>query len=113
MDKQPNIRRIGMVIGISEECIGVYRTLHDGPGVRDLLQAANIRNFNIFLQKLPDGKFYEFAYYEYHGEDYEGDMARLAAEQRNVAWLQQMDAMQIPLEGNESWATMERIFFNP
>ena len=70
-------------------------------------------NFNIFLQKLPDGKFYEFAYYEYHGEDYEGDMARLAAEQRNVAWLQQMDAMQIPLEGNENWVTMERIFFNP
>lgn len=54
--------RIGMVIGIKEECIDHYRVLHHGPGVRGLLQNYNIFNFNIFLQKIPDGKFYEFAY---------------------------------------------------
>ena len=113
MSKEPGIRRIGMVIGIKEECIGAYLALHDGSGVRDLLQAVNIRNFNIFLQKMPDGKFYEFAYYEYHGSDYEADMARLAKNPRNVAWLRQTDVTQIPLEGHRSWAMMERIFFNP
>jgi L-rhamnose mutarotase len=106
------IRRVGMVIGLREECIGAYRALHDGPGVRDLLQAYNIRNFNIFLQKLPDGKFYEFAYYEYHGKDYEADFAKLAREQRNIEWLKQTDATQTPLPGYTSWTVMERIFFN-
>jgi L-rhamnose mutarotase len=106
------IRRIGMVIGIKEDCIAEYRALHDGPGVRDLLEAANMRNFNIFLQKMPDGKYYEFAYFEYHGTDYEADMAKLAKEPRNIAWLKQTDATQTPLESHASWAVMERIFFN-
>ena len=59
------IPRIGMVIGIKEVCIAEYRALHNGPGVRDLLEAANMRNFNIFLQKMPDGKYYEFAFFEF------------------------------------------------
>jgi L-rhamnose mutarotase len=107
-----DIRRIGMVIGIKEDCIDHYRALHDGPGVRDLLQAYKIFNFNIFLQKMPDGKFYEFAYYEYHGQDYDADMARLAKEPRNIDWLKQTDATQVPLAGERSWKVMERIFFN-
>jgi L-rhamnose mutarotase len=69
VDEENGVRRIGMVIGLKEECIADYRQLHDGPGVRDLLRAYNIFNFNIFLQKMPDGKFYEFAYYEYHGSN--------------------------------------------
>ncbi len=107
------IRHIGMVIGIKEDCIAEYRALHSGPGVRDLLEAANMRNFKIFLQKMPDGKNYEFAYFEYHGADYEADMAKLAKEPRNIAWLEQTDATQTPLEGHKSWTVMERIFFNP
>jgi L-rhamnose mutarotase len=110
---EDGILRIGMVIGIKEDRIGTYRALHDGPGVRDLLQSYNIRNFNIFLQKMPDGKFYEFAYYEYHGKDYAADMARLAKEPRNIAWLKQTDRTQTPLDQHKSWAVMERIFFNP
>jgi L-rhamnose mutarotase len=96
------IRRIGMVIGIKEDSIDHYRALHDGPGVRDLLQAYKIFNFNIFLQKMPDGKFYELAYYEYHGSNYDADIARL----------KQTDSTQVPLAGEKSWTVMERIFFN-
>ena len=107
------IRRIGMVIGLKQECLADYRMLHDGSGVRDLLRAHNILNFNIFLQKMPDGMVYEFAYYEYHGTDYDADLAKLAQEPRNIAWLKQTDATQMPLEGHKSWAVMERIFFNP
>ena len=50
------VRRFGLVIGIRPECIDEYRTVHNGPGVRDLLTDACIRNFNIFLQQLPDGE---------------------------------------------------------
>ena len=55
-------------------------------------------NFSIFLHEI-DGNWYEFGYYEYTGDDYEGDMAKLAAEPRNQAWLKVCDAMQIPLKG--------------
>ena len=113
MADDDGILRIGMVVGLKQERIADYRMLHDGPGVRDLLQAHNIRNFNIFLQKMPDGKFYEFAYYEYTRTDYEADMAMLVKEPRNITWLKQTDATQTPIEGHRSWAVMERIFFNP
>jgi L-rhamnose mutarotase len=110
---QHSVRHFGMVIGLKPDCIADYRALHDGPGVRDLLNAANIRNFTIFLTVMPDGKTYEFAYYQYVGSDYEADMARLNADPRNKAWLAQCDPMQIPLPGHKSWKMMESIFFQP
>jgi len=109
----PNpVQRFGMVIGLSSERRDEYVRLHQGPGVRDLLAAANIRNFSIFLHRLPDGGLYEFAYYEHHGPDYEADMARLAADPRHEAWLALCDPMQIPLPGESSWSKMETVYFN-
>ncbi|MGL4398462.1 MAG: amidohydrolase family protein [Luteolibacter sp.] len=111
-DLEPPVRRYGMVIGLRDECEAEYRSLHEGPGVRDLLHDANIRNFNIFLQRLPDGKLYEFGYYEYRGEDYAGDMARLHAHPRHVEWLKLCDPMQLPLPGEDSWKPMDPVYFN-
>jgi len=109
-----DVKRVGMVIGIKPECIPEYKRLHaqDNPGVRDLLHKYHIRNFSIFLQKMPDGKWYEFAYYEYYGNDFEADMAQLAKEPRNIEWLKVCDPMQIPLPGAEGWTEMEQIYYN-
>ncbi len=107
-----SIRRFGIVIGIREECIAEYRQLHNGEGVRDLLRLANMRNFSIFLQRMPDGGLYEFGYYEYVGSDYAADMEMLAAHPRNIAWLSRCDSMQLPLPGTSGWTEMEAIFFN-
>ena len=95
------VRRFGLVIGIRQECIDEYRSVHNGPGVRDLLTDAGIRNFNIFLQQLPDGEYYEFAYYEYVGDDYETDMTALNTHPRNREWLATMR----PHAGALAWAT--------
>jgi L-rhamnose mutarotase len=110
--KEP--KRIGMVIGLKPEKIAKYTKLHTGDQcvVRDLLTKYHMRNFSIFLHSI-DGKAYEFGYYEYTGEDYEGDMAKMAAEPRNQAWLKVTDAMQVPLTGEKSWAMMEQVFYNP
>ena len=109
----PNpVQRFGMVIGLRDESRDEYVRLHQGPGVRDLLTAANIRKFSIFVHRLPDGRLYEFAYYEYHGADYEADMARLADDPRHQAWLDLCAPMQIPLPGESSWTKMETIYFN-
>ena len=112
MDEPYPVQRFGLVIGLSDEHRDKYVRVHAGPGVRDLLQAANIRNFNIFVHRLPDGRLYEFAYYEYCGPDYEADMRKMAADPRHKAWLELCDPMQIPLPGEASWALMESIYFN-
>ncbi len=111
--KNEDVKRVGMVIKLKPEHVEEYRKLHTdtNPGVRDLLNKYHMHNFNIFLHKI-DGQWYEFAYYEYTGDDYEADMAKLAREPRNIEWLKKCDPMQSPLEGHESWAEMERIYFN-
>ena len=110
--KVGELQQYGMVIGLKDECEVAYRTLHLGLGVRDLLSAANISNFNIFIHRLPDGNLYEFGYYEYTGTDYQGDMMRLASDPRNLEWLSLCDPMQVPLPGSTGWTIMERVFFN-
>ena len=112
MAEAAKVLRFGMVIGLRDECKDAYVELHRSPGVRELLREANIRNFSIFLHRLPDGKLYEFAYYEYVGHDYKADMEKLAASERNKAWLELCDPMQVPLPGESSWTLMEPIFFN-
>jgi L-rhamnose mutarotase len=109
------IKRVGMVVGIDPERIDEYRRLHaDGnPGVRDLLNKYHMHNFSIFLQQMPDGKWYEFGYYEYTGDDFEGDTAKMDAEPRTVEWLKQCDPMQVPLPESDGWTEMERVYFNP
>lgn len=109
-----DVRRIGAVIELRPECIAEYRRLHaDGhPGVRDLLEKYHLRNFSIFLHQI-GGRWLEFGYCEYTGDDYDADMAKLAAEPRNREWLAICDPMQLPLDGQTGWAEMERVYFNP
>lgn len=102
-----------MVIGLREESAPAYIALHAESGIRDLLTAANIRNFNIFVQRLPDGHLYEFGYYEYVGDNYEADMAALDAHPRNREWLALCNPMQRPLPGANGWTEMQSIFLNP
>ena len=106
------MQRFGRVIGLRDDSLEEYRRLHAGPGVRDLLTTANICNFNIFVRRLPDGKLYEFAYFEYVGDNYEADMARLEAEPRNIEWLKLCGPMQVPLPEADGWSDMEQVFFN-
>jgi len=108
-----NVKRVGMVIGIRADKIGQYKALHadSNPGVRDLLNKYHMHNFSIFMHEI-DGKWYEFGYYEYTGDDYEADMAALDAEPRNKEWLKVCDPLQIPLAGEEGWAIMEQVYYN-
>jgi L-rhamnose mutarotase len=107
-------RRFGMVIGLRSEKADAYKALHadSEPGVRDLLQKYSIHNFSIFARKLGDGREYLFGYFEYMGDDYDADMATLAAEPRNASWLELCDPCQRPLEGETSWAEMDEVYHN-
>ncbi len=108
-----SIKRVGMVVSLKPEMMAEYKQLHadDNFGVRDLLNKYHRHNFSIFLHQI-DGKWYEFGYYEYTGDDFEGDMATMAKEQRNIDWLKVCNPMQIPLEGASGWSKMEMVFHN-
>lgn len=107
------IKRVGMVVKLNPDYVNDYRKLHadDQPGVRDLLSKYHMKNFSIFLHKIGD-EWFEFGYYEYHGSAFESDMAMLAEEPRNKAWLEVCDPMQMPLPGEQGWAEMEHVYFN-
>ena len=107
------VKRVGMVVGLDEKKIDEYKRVHadDHAGVRDLLSKYHMQNFSIFLHQI-EGKWYEFGYYEYTGDDFEGDMTRLDAEPRNKEWLTVCDPMQVPLEGETGWAEMEMVYHN-
>lgn len=114
MSSSKNHKRVGMVIRLKPECVDEYRKLHSAsnPGVRDLLSKYNMVNFSIFLHRI--GKeWFEFGYYEYSGENFEADMAALAEEPRNKAWLEICDPLQLPLDGAASWVEMEEVYHNP
>jgi L-rhamnose mutarotase len=106
--------RVGMVIKMKPDRIKDYLAVHadSNPSVRDLLLKYNMRNFSIFMTQMDDGNYYEFGYYEYVGNNYEADMAALAAEPRNIEWLKETDQMQIPLNGETSWKKMQQVFYN-
>ena len=113
--EQRHVKRVGMVIGIKPDKISAYEALHanSNSGVRDLLNKYHMHNFSIFIHQLDDGRYYLFGYYEYTGDDYQGDMKKLAAEPRNQEWLSSTDAMQIPLAGEKSWTIMQEVYHNP
>src|SRR5260370_3393190 len=103
---RPQAKRVGMVIGLNPDKIAAYKALHSASnsGVRDLLNKYHMRNFSIYLRQLDDGTYYLFGYYEYDGSDYSGDMAKLAAEKRNIEWLAVTDPMPNPPRGAHGWA---------
>ena len=107
--------RTGMLIGIKPDRIAAYEALHaaSNPGVRDLLDKYHMQNFSIYIQKMDENHYLEFAYYEYTGSDAKADAEALAKEPRNIKWLSQTDAMQIPLPGATGWTKMQEIFHNP
>ena len=110
-----DVKRVGMVVKIKKEKVEEYKKLHadNKPGVRHLLEQYHMRNFSIFLVQLADGDWYEFGYYEYWGDDLEGDMAKMDAEPENKKWLEKCDPMQEGImPDQEGWKIMERIYYN-
>ena len=108
------VKRVGMVIEVKADRLEGYKALHadSHPGVRDLLLAAHIHNFSIYVSRFPDGKLYLFGYYEYVGNDYATDMARLHAAPRNKEWLAMCDPMQVPFPGETGWTEMDVVYHN-
>ena len=109
------MKRYGSVIEVKQEKLDEYKELHADvwPDVLDIIKQCNIRNYSIYLRKLPDGKYYLFSYFEYVGSDFDADAAKMAADETTQKWWQLCKPCQIPLpDGPEGqwWAEMEEVF---
>ena len=112
------MKRYARIIGLKAEKHDEYLRLHADvwPEVYAMISACNIRNFTIFLRRLPDGKDYLFMYFEYVGTDYAADMKRMAADPKTQEWWKLTDPCQEPLPDRppgEWWADMEEVCHHP
>lgn len=104
-----------MVMALKDMKIEEYKRLHASvwSGVLKMIKECNIRNYSIFMRKLPDGRHYLFSYFEYTGNDYEADMARMSSDKITREWWAVCGPCQEPLpdrKAGEWWAQMEEVF---
>jgi L-rhamnose mutarotase len=109
------MKRYGSVIEVKEEKLEEYKTLHVDvwPDVLAMIKKCNIRNYSIYLRKLPDGKYYLFSYFEYVGDDFEADMSKMAADPTTQKWWEVCKPCHNPLPDRAEgqwWASMEEVF---
>lgn len=87
-----------------------YRRYHAAvwPEVLEMIRACRIENYSIYWK---DDVL--FGYFEYHGDDFKSDMARMAADEKTQEWWAVMQPMQEPVatrKPGEWWAEMEEVF---
>lgn len=104
------MRRYAQVIRLRSEDEEMYIRYHAEvwPTVLATIAACQIRNYSIFLRS---GVL--FAYFEYHGADYESDMRRMAADPETQRWWRIMDPTQMPMEDaspGEKWSPLREVF---
>jgi L-rhamnose mutarotase len=101
---------MGQVIKIRPGKEEYYKKLHAAiwKDVASMITECNIRNYSIFMRG-----GYLFAYFEYHGDDYKSDMAKMAADPMTLKWWDECMPCQQPVEfaaNGEWWADMEEVF---
>ena len=104
------MKRIGSVIQVSPESITEYEKIHADvwPGVLATLKKSNVSNYSIYR--------YEnmlFSYMEYSGNDFEKDMAAIAADPTTQDWWKVTAPMQIPvaeIKDGEWWHAIPEVF---
>jgi L-rhamnose mutarotase len=104
------MRRFGQRIDVRLDRIEDYERLHaePWPGVLAQIERSNISNYSIFR----DGTQL-FAYFEYVGNNFETDMAAMAADPETQRWWALTDAMQDPLPDRDPgswWKTLREVF---
>lgn len=108
------MKRYGMVIGLRPDKAEEYKRLHAAvwPDVLKRIKACHIERYSIYLRQLPDG-LYLFSYFEYTGDDFGADMAKMAADPATQRWWAVCEPCQKPLEDRapgEWWSAMEEVF---
>lgn len=102
--------RIAQAIGIPAENQAEYMRLHANvpEPVARMIHECNIRNYSIFILNET-----LFAYMEYIGDNYEADMAKMAADEATQRWWDVCKPLQRPLperRDGEWWHDLDCCF---
>ncbi len=104
------MKRIGEMIKVRPERLEEYKYhhAHAWPEINAMIKACHIQNYSIFHRG-----DYLFAYYEYVGDDFERDMAKMAADPKTKEWWDVVKPCQEPLDDRkegEWWSAMEEVY---
>lgn len=99
-----------MTLRLKPGAADAYKEYHRAvwPEVLRMISDCNIRNYSIYFK---DDVL--FSYFEYHGPDFEADMAKMAADPKTQEWWAVVKPLQEPLatrKEGEWWADMEEVF---
>jgi L-rhamnose mutarotase len=102
--------RYASVLRMPPENLAQYAELHAAvwPGVLAKITECGIRNYSIYHRR-----GWLFSYFEYVGDDYDADMARMAEDPTTQAWWAINKPLQEPLEDRaegEWWSDMDELF---
>jgi L-rhamnose mutarotase len=105
------MKRFGQTIKLKPEGADEYKKHHANtwPGVLKMIGECNIQNYSIWCHGLT-----LFAYFEYVGDDFEADMAKMADDPETQRWWDVVKPLMEPLDDRkpgEFWSEMEEIFY--
>ena len=107
------MQRMGQVLSLKPSAVAEYNRLHAAvwPEVLQVIHDAHIRNYSIFLKE-PENLL--FAYWEYHGIDFDADAKAMLEHPAMKRWWKVCTPLQEPLASRkpgEWWAAMQPVFF--
>lgn len=116
MTAQPNrpapdvtVRRVSSTLLLKADMVEDYIRLHAAvwPEVLTRITEANLANYSIFVD---DDRL--IVYYEYVGQDYDGDMARMAEDPTVQRWwdLTRPCAVEPPDTADGHWPLFQEVF---
>ena len=102
--------RFGQMIKVRHDGLAAYKKWHANPmpGVNEMIKACHLKNYSIYSRG-----DYLFAYFEYDGDDFDADMAKMAADPNTQAWWDVVKPLMQPLEDRsegEFWSDMEEVY---
>ena len=102
--------RFGQMINVKPEGLEAYKKWHANPmpGVNEMIKACHLKNYSIYSR----GEWL-FAYFEYDGDDFDADMAKMAADPNTQAWWDVVKPLMQPLDDRaegEFWSDMQEVY---
>jgi L-rhamnose mutarotase len=101
------MKRFGQRATLKPECVEEYIQLHAAawPGVLETITACHMQNYSIYIQGTE-----LFAYFEYVGNDFDADMASMAADPITQEWWRHTKPCFARHEQEIYYVDMEEIF---
>ena len=104
------VQRFGAIVKIKPEGWERYKAYHANPlpGVNEMIKECHLSNYSIYRRG-----DYMFSYYEYNGENYDADMAKMAADPVTQEWWSLVIPLMQKIEdhtGDGVWAEMEEVY---